>query len=271
LTQDIIVVKQLPIITEQLRTISDQFKAKTEQALSLICTEETVKTVKEIRSEITKDFNEVEILRKTVKKKILEPYDEFERAYKSYITDVYLPADKQLKNKISEVEDVLKEEKRNQIENYFNEYLISKNIDFINFDNTNISVTLTASLKSLKEQVKAFIDKVVDDVNLINTQEFKEEILVDYKKSLNVSQAIMNVVNRHKDIEAEKVRAEQIRVIEAQWKEASQKVDNITSFSPPKSKSDEIYEATFAVKATQEKLKLLKNFLVNGGYTFDTI
>jgi hypothetical protein len=81
----------------------------------------------------------------------------------------------------------------------------------------------------------------------------------------------MNVVNRHKDIEAEKVRAEQIRVIEAQWKEASQKVDNITSFSPPKSKSDEIYEATFAVKATQEKLKLLKNFLVNGGYTFDTI
>jgi hypothetical protein len=161
LTQDIIVVKQLPIITEQLRTISDQFKAKTEQALSLICTEETVKTVKEIRSEITKDFNEVEILRKTVKKKILEPYDEFERAYKSYITDVYLPADKQLKNKISEVEDVLKEEKRNQIENYFNEYLISKNIDFINFDNTNISVTLTASLKSLKEQVKAFIIRLL--------------------------------------------------------------------------------------------------------------
>lgn len=59
-------------------------------------------------------------------------------------------------------------------------------------------------MKSLKEQAKAFIDKIVDDLNLIKTQEHKAEILVEYKQTLNVAQAITIVINRFKAIEEEK-------------------------------------------------------------------
>ena len=71
---------------------------------------------------------------------------------------------------------------------------------------SKINVTLSASLKSLKEQAKLFIDTVEGDLRLIDTQEYKTEILVEYKKSLDVSDAITTVVDRHKEIEVEKAK-----------------------------------------------------------------
>ena len=56
-----------------------------------------------------------------------------------------------------------------------------------------------------------------DDLNLIDTQEYKDEILVDYKQGLNVSAAISNVVNRKKALEEQKQReAERLAVKEAE-------------------------------------------------------
>ena len=66
-------------------------------------------------------------------------------------------------------------------------------------------------MKSLKEQAKAFVDKIADDLNLIETQEHKAEILVEYKQTLNVSQAITTVTNRFKDIEEEKKKQEETK------------------------------------------------------------
>ena len=80
--------------------------------------------------------------------------------------------------------------KKKKVIAYFEEYAQSKNIDFVKFGDANINVTLTASLKSLKDQAKKFIDKVVDDIALINTQENDAEIMFEYKRTFNVSQAI---------------------------------------------------------------------------------
>lgn len=60
-------------------------------------------------------------------------------------------------------------------------------IDFVTFEQANIGITLSASLKSLKEQAKNFADRISDDLMLIQTQENKAEILVEYKNTLNVS------------------------------------------------------------------------------------
>ena len=137
-----------------------------------------------------------------------KPYEDFENSYKKYISDKYKSADVELKNKIDTVENELKVNKKAEVVNYFNEYLSSKNIDFIKYEQANINITLTVSMKSLKEQAKNFIDKIADDLNLIDTQEHKAEILVEYKQSLNVSQAITTVTNRFKAIEEEKAKQE---------------------------------------------------------------
>ena len=203
--EDLIVIKQLPQIEENLKELSIEIDKKVDNAKGLICTEENVKTIKQVRADLNKEFKEVEQQRKEVKEKVLAPYMKFEEIYKQYISDKYKSADNDLKQKIDIVENELKVQKEQEVKDYFEKYKTENNIDFVEYGQASINVTLSASMKSLKEQAKAFIDKVRDDLNLIETQEHKAEILVEYKQTLNVSNAITTVSNRFKAIEEEKV------------------------------------------------------------------
>lgn len=231
---NIIQVKRLPIIVEQLHEVKAEVTAKVEQALSLVCTEDTVKDVKKVRSELNKELKDYEERRKAVKKAILTPYEQFETVYKDCISDTYKEADVVLKGEIGSFEDELKEQKRKEVQAYFDELCDANSLDFVTFENANINVTLSASTKSLKEQTKAFVDKIVDDLNLIDTQEHKDEVLYEYKQNLNVSNAITTVVNRYKAIEAAKAREEERRAREQAEAEATAKVESaVETVAPP--------------------------------------
>ena len=288
--QDLIVVKQLPQIEEHLKELSLEVEQKVENAKSLVCTEENVTTIKQIRVSLNKEFKEVENQRKIVKEQILAPYMQFEEIYKMYISDKYKSADNDLKVKIDSTENELKNIKEQEIKDYFEEYKKANNIDFVTYSQARINVTLSASRKSLKEQAKQFIDKIVDDLKLINTQEHKTEILVEYKKSLNVSQAITSVTNRFKAIEEEKKRQEELKrkqleeaqrradeSIRAQTEATRQALENFipkteeTILQAPviEEKQEEILTLRFAVRGTRTKLRELKQFLENGGYDYE--
>lgn len=271
--QELIVVEQLPIIKEQLKNISTEIDKEVEQAKSLICTEENIKAVKEIRAKLNNTFKALEEQRKNVKNAVMAPYNNFEKIYKECVTDKFKSADIDLKNKIDTIENETKKQKENEIREYFEEYRQANNIDFVKFEQARINVTSTASRKSLKEQAKTFIDKIVDDLNLIETQEHKAEILVEYKQSLNVSQAITTVTNRFKAIEEEKKKQEELK------EQLRQEPVVIVEKEEPKvevlgklkveEKPEEILTLTFKVKGTRTKLKALKEFLKNGGYDYE--
>lgn len=266
---NLITVKQLPIIEEQLKGVKEQAEYKVKDALSLACTEETVKQVKEVRTELNKEFKELEDSRKTVKNQILAPYEAFEGIYKDCVSNIYKPADDQLKQKIADVENGLKDEKKEKVIAYFGEYAQSKNIDFVKFGDANINVTLTASLKSLKDQSKTFIDKISDDIALINTQENDAEIMFEYKRTFNVSQAITTVVNRHKAIEQEQAKSEQAKVVEVQKQAVIEKVEEVLMPPVVAAVEEKKYKASFKVTGTMEQLKKLKEFLTNGGFEYE--
>ena len=288
--QDLIVVKQLPQIEEHLKELSLEVEQKVENAKSLVCTEENVTTIKQIRASLNKEFKEVENQRKIVKEQILAPYMQFEEIYNMYISDKYKSADNDLKEKIDSTENELKNIKEQEIKDYFEEYKKANNIDFVTYSQARINVTLSASRKSLKEQAKQFIDKIVDDLKLIDTQEHKTEILVEYKQSLNVSQAITSVTNRFKAIEEEKKRQEELKrkqleeaqrradeSIRAQTEATRQALENFipkteeTILQAPviEEKQEEILTLRFTVKGTRTKLRELKQFLENGGYDYE--
>lgn len=289
--QDLIVVKQLPQIEEHLKELSLEVEQKVENAKSLVCTEENVTTIKQIRASLNKEFKEVENQRKIVKEQILAPYMQFEEIYKMYISDKYKSADNDLKEKIDSTENELKNIKEQEIKDYFEEYKKANNIDFVTYSQARINVTLSASRKSLKEQAKQFIDKIVDDLKLIDTQEHKTEILVEYKQSLNVSQAITSVTNRFKAIEEEKKkRQEELKrkqleeaqrradeSIRAQTEATRQALENFipkteeTILQAPviEEKQEEILTLRFTVRGTRTKLRELKQFLENGGYDYE--
>lgn len=264
--QDLIIIKQLPQIEEHLKELSIEVEQKVENAKSLICTEENVKTIKEVRADLNKEFKEVEKQRKTVKEQVLAPYMQFEEVYKQYISDKYRSADNDLKQKVDSVESELKAKKEQEVKDYFEEYKTANNIDFITYEQARINVTLSASMKSLKEQAKSFIDKIADDLNLIETQEHKAEILVEYKQTLNVSNAITTVINRLKAVEEEK-------------QTINKSMNELTNLDIPEEKpntaqqiantGEKIYTITFKVTGTAVKLKQLKQYLLDGGYQYE--
>lgn len=280
MNNEVIVVKQLPVIVEQLQTIKADVTERVNAAMSLVCTEDTVKEIKKSRAELNKELAYWEAKRKAVKKAIISSYEQFETVYKDCITDVFKKADADLKNKVDSVESEIKNQKAAEVRAYFDEYLASKNITMpLTFDSANINVTLSASLKSLKEQAKVFIDRVCDDLTLIETQEHKDEIYLEYNGAyfLNVSGAITTVVNRHKAIEEAKAReAERQARAEAERK-AAEKVEMVVeTLTPPTDApiappiaEEKIFTVKFTVKGTRTQLKALKEFLNNGGYDYE--
>lgn len=271
---DIIVVKQLPVIVEQLQTIKADVTERVNRATSLVCTEDTVKDVKKIRAELSKEFTAWEDKRKEVKKAVMSPYEQFEAVYKDCITDVFKQADADLKGKIDSVEAELKWQKAAEVRAYFDELCKATNIDFVTFEKAGINITLSASMKSLKEQAKAFIDRICDDLNLIKTQEHSDEIMYEYKKTLNCSAAITTVINRYKAIEEAKAEAEKRKAQEKAAEKAVEKVENVVeALAPPTvetpTEEEPILTLAFKVKGTRTQLKALKEFLNNGGYDYE--
>lgn len=279
MNNEIIKVTQLPIIVEQLHEVKSEVTAKVEQALSLVCTEDTIKDVKKARSDLNKELKDYEERRKAVKTAIMKPYNDFEEIYKDCISETYKKADAELKNKIDSVENELKAQKTAEVKAYFDEYLQSKGIDFVTFESTHINVTLSASMKSLREQAKAFVDKIVDDIILLrlNTKEHKDEIFYEYKQSLNVSNAVTTVANRYKAIEEVKAREEERKAREQAEAEAAAKVEKVVEAVAPPTvepiappvEEEKTYTLKFTVRGTMPQLKAIKEFLNNGGYDYE--
>jgi len=274
--EELIIVKQLPVIEEQLMAIKERFSEEAETAMALACTADTLQIVKKKRAELTKIYNALEAKRKEAKKAILAPYDAFEKIYKECVTEIYTPCDKKLAVKIHDVEESLKEEKRAEAEAFYLEYCQSKQIDFVPFERMGLNITLNISKKAMREQITAFVDKVSDEVELIKVQEHPEEVFVEYKASLNVAQAITTVANRHKAIEKEKLIIEKNEEIKRERERSANTVlETSELLSPPKVETAEQpevekkYRVSFSVVGTMQQIKTLKEFLVNGEYEYE--
>ena len=174
--ESLIVVQQLPIIKEQLHSIKAQAQESVKEALSLACTEETLKVVKERRAALNRDRKDLDARRMAVKKQIMQPFEDFDEVYKECVTDVYGPADEALKGKITDVEAGLKADK--------------------------------------EKKVKEYVEKVAADVACINGMENAPEIMAEYKLCGSLAVAINSVSQRKDRIAREE--AERKQRLEAQ-------------------------------------------------------
>lgn len=243
---------------------------------NLVATEETVKSLKELRADLNKELESFEEQRKFVKNGILNPYNEFEALYKIEISEKYAGAINILKDKIAQVENKIKQEKRENIKRYFDELCISEGIDFIPFEKTSLDINLSTSEKAYKTKCSEFITRVIDDLNLIKTTEYEAEILTEYKISLNASLAITTVRARK---ENEKIEAERLRQVEInrRIKEAVSSGLPFDDFSKTYIYNDQIFIPELFIKESskedfskkliecQEKIKVLKSFEIQQG------
>ena len=208
------------------------------------------------------------------------------------ISKYYDKADSTLKAKIDEVQNRLLDDKRGRIKDYFTEFCAAQGIDFLIFERLPLNITLSASDKSIKEQVANFIGEVSKSLQLIESlnepDEFKAEMLTEYKQTLDVTRAIQNAQYRKQQreaelqrIEAQRVAAEQARLsAEARAKEqaplqAPAQVNEVQPTTPVQPEpvqeatqaaqedENEIVQTTFTVIDTRAQLRALRAFLDN--------
>lgn len=250
---ELIKVVQLPIIYEQLETVKTSIQESVAYALSLECTEESYKEIKEIKAKMNADFKRLESLRIAVKKEVMKPYADFDIHYKECVTDIFKPAEAELTYRINAVTDGLKAQKKEKAVIYFDEYVKAKEIDFLTFECLNLTINMNTTDKSLKKAITEFVDKVSEALEMINTQEYAAEILVEYKKTLNASQAILTVNNRHKEVAEEKARQEKLRQIEEVRKAQAANVDKAIIDNFEESTEDTFFSAPEVVEAPEEE------------------
>ncbi|MFW9596781.1 MAG: DUF1351 domain-containing protein, partial [Paludibacter sp.] len=208
-----IVVRQIPVIEHDLvtvgRSVTERIKALNLEAQ--VVTEDTVQTLKKLRAELNKESKEWDEQIKAVDEIASKPVKDFKEIAKVEVKDKYKDADEILKNKINEFELKLKTEKRTNLQLYFVEVCAVEKIDWLTFERLGIEVNLSTSEKKYKEQILEFITKVVDDMKLINSETFAAEMLVEYKRTLNASNAITSVRERK---EQERLEQERIKMAE---------------------------------------------------------
>ena len=199
---------QKPIIRHSLVEIG---KSVTERLAALnienqVATEETVTALKKMRAELNKEAAIFDEQRKSVKQAILIHYNEFEIIYKVEISEKFAKADETLRTKIRDFEAKIKEQKRDNLKEFFNELTEHDNIGWLTFDRWNVEINLSTTEKKYKEIIFDFVGKIVEDLDLINTEEHAAEIIVEYKKTLKASQAITMVRQRKAQEKIEKER-----------------------------------------------------------------
>ena len=294
----LIIVKQLPVIEDQLAAVKESITERVNQALSLVCTEDTYKDIKKVRADLNKEYAELEAKRKEVKTAVLAPYEKFEKVYKECAGDLYADADRKLKAKIAEVEEGLRQQKITAVCDYFVEYRESLGLteDLVKYDDMGLKVGLSDSLTGLKKKVKDFLDHISDDLKAIESHEDKDEIMTEYRRGFNLANALSTVAARHKAIEdAKRLREEAearrkaqeerekelAAVIAAQTEqvapvaapvavEVAQIIPEPVAV-PEAPEAEKTYSTSFKVTGTLDQLKALKKFLVEGGYTYEQL
>lgn len=275
---EIIKITQLPVIEERLRSMQEQVEKRTSEAMSMVCTEDTVQAVKKLRAELNSEFWELEGQRKAVKKAILEPYERFDALYKSCIGDPYKQADTDLKGKIDAVQGEIRAKKEMELAEFYNEYAAAHCVDWLHFCDAGIKVLLSSSMKKLKDEARAIIDQIEADTTAIDSMDNAEEVMAEYKTCRSLADAVTIVKNRHERIEAEQKAAEERKAAQEAQRAVVERVESAAPvvIAPPVQAPQEApqepekeYSCVFTVKTTITKLKALKAYMDKEGIKYD--
>lgn len=158
---------------------------------------------------------------------------------------------------------------------YWNEYRLSLglNEEIADPRRSGIKVGLTGSMKSYKQQVKDYLDKLDGDLKMILTLANADEVMAEYRVSLNVTDAVRIVAERQKRIQEEKARREAEAAAREARAQQEAKVEEVLEMpvaeeAPAEEVAEEPKEEIYSAKylgyeifGTMEQLKGLKAFL----------
>lgn len=264
---EIVKIEQMPKVFSQLEKIGKFIDEKTKDIDKLECTEENKQEVKKRRTEINNTLKLLDDKRKEIKLTLLEPYEIFNDKYELECKSKLMDASDILKNKIDTIEDMQKREKEDALRLFVEQHCKANNID-IPFEKIGLNITLSASEKSLKDKAKEFIDKVVNDIKLINMEsEYSDEILLEYQNNYDYVEAKTTVIERHKKLKEIHMKVEEVSQQQEEDKKVIEKVDEAIEITAPV-EIEEKQKYQFEVSATKTQIKQLIEYMKELGVEY---
>lgn len=264
---EIVKIEQMPKVFSQLETIGKFIDNQVKDIDIIECNEENKQEIKKRRTELNNILKTLDDRRKFIKNKILEPYEMFNEKYENECKNKLLNASEILKNKIDDIENVQKQQKEDELREFVKQHCEANNVH-IEFDRIGLNITLSASMKSLKEQAKAFIEKVASDLKLIELEEYSSEILYEYNKTFDFAQSKIKVVEYHKQLEEIQKQQEIKQEQEKQEEQVIEKVDEIVA-PVEVIEDDELITVSFKVTGTKEQIKKIKELIIEMGVEYE--
>lgn len=230
MVNELIKVVSLPQIEERVHALKSEVDRRVSESISLVCTEETVQSVKERRTGNRKLTAYIKEQLRQAEEALLAPFNFIKEYCKKELIAPLEALDEQQKKAILEVEyGVIKARCEERLRDYFAELCAVHHVEWLRYEQAGIKVDM-ASAKAktptkLRNQLLEFVVRVSNDVTTIAGMEDAVELLVEYKACLDFAEAFGIVQDRTRRKEAEQIAVEQRQEVLKQEAEAVRRVE----------------------------------------------
>ena len=267
--------------------LKEEIVAKVSEYTNLVYTDEQIKDAKKDLAELRKFTKTLSDERIALKKKFLEPYEEFEKKIKELDAIVGEPI-ALIDTQIKEYNERIKNEKREQIVTLFAEKNKFEWLDVKQIWNEKW-LNASVALKAVEEEIDSKITQIDTDLlTLSNLPEFGFEATEVYKNTLNINNALSEgqrlLEIQKKKEEQLKAEEEKKKVEEEQFKadeEQKNEVEEIPVEEMPFSDSDDDFipsfdgndkvEYTYKIELSASQKAVFEQFLANSKIKFTEV
>lgn len=237
---------------------------------NLVVSENSIKSAKADKANLNKLIAAIESERKEVKRRCLEPYNDFEAKCKELVMLVKAPV-VAIDNQIKEFENIKKQEKYDELKFYFDNYIVDM-ADIIKFDKILNPKWGNATLKidTLKAEIEDNIDRIKQELETLNTEyadkPYKAAVITEYCKAYSTSQALVYAAQLQREEEMQRKVLEQTKTQPVQ-----QEVVQTVSAAQSQQPKEQLGTCAFRVIGTYNQIINLRKFMVDNGIKFETI
>lgn len=264
-----------------------------------VYTDDMIQQAKADRAKLRKLVDAIDTERKRIKRKYLEPYEQFDKEAKELIAMVQKAIDN-IDSQVKEAEERRREEKTEKVREFYEENIhdLEKYLPFEKVFRPEFA-NATTSMKSIKQEILDKIQTVAEGLAVLNEvdSKFAGDMKAVFLKTYDIGLAMAErnrleqEEKRREEYMAEQQRRKEER--EANAKKEAQHVMNagiaqpapvmeksaVATMQPerpvldeaPENRMDRVHVIDFRVHATDAQLDALKEFLKENGIRFEPV
>lgn len=270
---EIVKIETLPKIFYELEKVGEYLDVELAEVKKMDISEESKQSIKKLRANINDTLKQFEDKRKEIKNKCLEAYTLFEEKYNNEVKIKLTNASEDLKTAIDTIERNQIKQKEDEVYDFITENIDANHLrSILTIDEVieygKLKINLSTSLKSLKEDAKAFIERVANEVKLIELEDTPSNLLYEYgKNGFDLTKAKLTLIERQREIEELTKKRKQVEEVVVKEEEIAEYIEEITA---PKEiiEEEQMLEVTFTVKGTKTQILQIKNLLIELGVEY---